>query len=381
MIMCAIGFIAFLFFTEVIADPSSIYGSGKNSQLGIYQKYISPIRAGIYCPMNPSCSQYSKIAFSKTNAFSAYFYTMDRLSRCGHNLSAYDMLLLSGKEFASDPFEDSYRNDMGFHMKLKSELLYPQLGERDSSTEAGDELFVNEHFNLALMAYYKELIVSRDSNIIVPKIAKCLYLLNKNEHLKKLYLKILTSASINEENKNKVRIILARSLLMENQIHKSIALLINATKFSEKNKDEALYLLGINYLLMEDWEKAGEALKAIASDSRFYPKLENDLEETVNKLDRKSPWVAGIMSAVIPGSGYAYNGRYQTGIASLILNGLFIWVSVESFRNKNYAIGSTSALLGTGWYIGNIIGSYNASIKFNTKQINHFMNSIFKGDI
>jgi tetratricopeptide (TPR) repeat protein len=96
-----------------------------------------------------------------------------------------------------------------------------------------------------------------------------------------------------------------------------------------------------------------------------------NVRETIALLDRnreiprKSPELAGLMSAVVPGSGYMYAGRYGDGVVALIVNGLFIAGTVASIHQENYAVAAIVGGIGLPFYIGNIYGSANAATKWN----------------
>jgi tetratricopeptide (TPR) repeat protein len=83
------------------------------------------------------------------------------------------------------------------------------------------------------------------------------------------------------------------------------------------------------------------------------------------EVPRKSPAVAGVMSAVVPGSGYMYAGRYGDGVVALIVNGLFIAGTVAAIHQENYAVAAIVGGIGLPFYIGNIYGSANAATKWN----------------
>ncbi|MHB2149972.1 hypothetical protein ACX8XP_13010 [Calditrichota bacterium LG25] len=84
-------------------------------------------------------------------------------------------------------------------------------------------------------------------------------------------------------------------------------------------------------------------------------------------LNYKNPTIAGILSAFIPGSGYAYTKHYQTAFSSLLLNTILIGTSYE-FQRKNFKFASgTTFLIAFGWYLGNILGSYKSAIRYNEK--------------
>jgi tetratricopeptide (TPR) repeat protein len=82
-------------------------------------------------------------------------------------------------------------------------------------------------------------------------------------------------------------------------------------------------------------------------------------------LPRKSPILAGIMSAVIPGSGHIYAGHYGDGLTSLFLNGLFIAGTVVAVKQENYAVAGIVGVIGMPFYLGNIYGAANAATKWN----------------
>ncbi|MDP1993101.1 MAG: tetratricopeptide repeat protein [Syntrophales bacterium] len=82
------------------------------------------------------------------------------------------------------------------------------------------------------------------------------------------------------------------------------------------------------------------------------------------ELPQKSPLVAGVMSALIPGSGHLYAGHYGDGITAFFLNGLFIAGTVAAVRQENYAVAGVVGVIGLPFYIGNIYGAANAATKY-----------------
>jgi tetratricopeptide (TPR) repeat protein len=81
----------------------------------------------------------------------------------------------------------------------------------------------------------------------------------------------------------------------------------------------------------------------------------------------KSPETAGLLSAVLPGSGQFYNGRYQDGVQSFLLNALFILGAWKAFDSDNYGLGGALALFEIGWYTGGIYGAVGGAHKVNRK--------------
>jgi len=76
-------------------------------------------------------------------------------------------------------------------------------------------------------------------------------------------------------------------------------------------------------------------------------------------LPRKSPWLAGALSAVIPGLGRVYLGRVGDGVMSFVLVGVTGALAAQGFYDegrssvRGWILGSVAALL----YLGNVYGS------------------------
>jgi outer membrane protein assembly factor BamD (BamD/ComL family)/TM2 domain-containing membrane protein YozV len=82
-------------------------------------------------------------------------------------------------------------------------------------------------------------------------------------------------------------------------------------------------------------------------------------------LPRKSEILAGILSAILPGSGYVYAGRYGDGLTAFLLNGLFIAGTVMAVQSQWYPAAGLTGGIGLPFYLGNIYGSANAAARWN----------------
>jgi tetratricopeptide (TPR) repeat protein len=91
------------------------------------------------------------------------------------------------------------------------------------------------------------------------------------------------------------------------------------------------------------------------------------LLEQGQELPRKSPVVAGILSAAVPGAGHLYAGHFGDGITSFFLNGMFIAGTVVAIQQENYAVAGVVGVIGLPFYIGNIYGAANAATKWNIR--------------
>ena len=89
--------------------------------------------------------------------------------------------------------------------------------------------------------------------------------------------------------------------------------------------------------------------------------------ETYRKLPQKSPFIAGALSAVLPGAGQAYTGRLRQASLSFLLNAAFILGAIEAFDDEKYAAGGILLFFEIGWYGGGIYNAINNAHKYNDR--------------
>ena len=100
----------------------------------------------------------------------------------------------------------------------------------------------------------------------------------------------------------------------------------------------------------------------------------SDYRFEIKKYKNKSPLVAGILSAFIPGSGKIYAGKTGEGIASFIIVGAAGFTALENYSKlgakhaKTIIFSSLFSVL----YIGNIYGSV-FTVKLVNEEFNHEM--------
>lgn len=130
-------------------------------------------------------------------------------------------------------------------------------------------------------------------------------------------------------------------------------------------------ILGINYLQQRQWSTAENYLENLSkrySDSLTLSLL--NFAKEGQQLPHKSPFMAGLFSSIIPGSGKFYCGRKEDGIFSLITIALTGWQSYEGFQEngtrsiKGWTLGTLCTLL----YLGNIYGSSVAAQLYNEQK-------------
>jgi tetratricopeptide (TPR) repeat protein len=123
-------------------------------------------------------------------------------------------------------------------------------------------------------------------------------------------------------------------------------------------------------LLLIRQNRFDEAEKRL-KDQMLRPDIEKEtgrIEELLKAkraVSYKSPETAGVLSALLPGAGQFYNGRYGDGVHSFLLNTLFILAAYKAYESDNYGLGALLTLFEIGWYTGGIYGAVGGAHKFN----------------
>jgi TM2 domain-containing membrane protein YozV len=108
--------------------------------------------------------------------------------------------------------------------------------------------------------------------------------------------------------------------------------------------------------------------------------LHNDLPSTFKdtllrfiqlkkEAPHKSPFVAGVLSGLIPGLGKIYTGFYEDGIAAFIVTGLLGYATYANIKNDHPARAYLSGAFTLFFYSGTVYGSYISAEKYNWAQL------------
>ncbi|MCF8231296.1 MAG: hypothetical protein K9J27_03825 [Bacteroidales bacterium] len=115
-------------------------------------------------------------------------------------------------------------------------------------------------------------------------------------------------------------------------------------------------------LLQRDYKAFDQQFDQV--DTSYYPiaKASGNMERYAQKLkahNKKSPWVAGMMSALVPGSGKIYAGKTGQGISSFLTVGGMGFVTWENYRKNGWKDFKTLffATVFSAFYAGNIHGT------------------------
>ena len=131
----------------------------------------------------------------------------------------------------------------------------------------------------------------------------------------------------------------------------------------------------------KDWEKASKTWEKIAvkyPDTRF-AEASNQLIRMVRSRElmlQRSPTFSGLLSAVIPGLGQAYSGRFLDGLQSLTVIGTIGAGTAYYINREQYEVAIPVGLLGLFFYAGNVYGGVQAAMTFNSRQEDKFLDGL-----
>ena len=167
------------------------------------------------------------------------------------------------------------------------------------------------------------------------------------------------------------------SLMRQGQFEKAESLygVISQTWDGEITGQYAVYRRTWALLYQHEWSAARERFQSLPVNNSFGQTarhLAEVLPDTANS-DPKSPLLAGILSAALPGSGQLYVGRRGDAILAFLLNGLFVVGIVEALNQDQPAVAGMLGLFEAGWYTGNIYGAVNSARKHNMRQARRFI--------
>jgi len=148
---------------------------------------------------------------------------------------------------------------------------------------------------------------------------------------------------------------------------------------SDSLRNKALYRLGWTRMQDNRWREASQDFKRVDQGSPLFEKSRRLSVESLKGEDLpfKDPTTAGVMAAVLPGLGHVYVSRYKDALIAFLLNGLFIWATVEAVNHDQNVLGGILAFLEVGWYSGNIYSAVNVTHKWNRKVRDDFRKGLF----
>lgn len=246
---------------------------------------------------------------------------------------------------------------------ISAEVLFCQsdrslLLSPENRIKFGDELFCERDYLRAIDEYNAYLKFLRNDTLFV-KIGLAYYEMNRFDEASK----ILSKENLPFENFNTSII---NAINFKNEMYTDI--------YDKSAVDNGSELQRIASL--KEYVEINDKKKFLAP---FEESLHPELEKLINyKIDahQKSPFLAGALSAVIPGTGKFYIGEISDGITSLLLTGILSYLVYNNFDAGHNTRAWIFAGLAAYFYAGNIYGSVASTKKYNARIKNDFEISI-----
>jgi len=144
----------------------------------------------------------------------------------------------------------------------------------------------------------------------------------------------------------------------------------------DPRRDTVMTELILTHLRRRETDDAVRLLEAeIAAGETGVKLTAADLEDWRDR-PQKSPRLAGTLSAVLPGAGQGYVGQWSDATLAFVVNGVFIWGTVEAFNRDEEVAGSFLMAMEATWYFGNIYNAVNGAQKANRATDERFFDTV-----
>ncbi|MBN1754612.1 tetratricopeptide repeat protein [bacterium] len=137
---------------------------------------------------------------------------------------------------------------------------------------------------------------------------------------------------------------------------------------------ELFYWYGWLFLLQGRWDEAREAFMEIIemgdTESQYYYghayALVKEMKLQPENIEHRSEGLAKWLSAVVPGSGQIYAGKWKEGINSLLLNTAFGYLTGRTLVNEKFFQSAVIFyLLWSRYYFGSSYNAEKIAIEYN----------------
>jgi len=388
-------------------DDSDVLGAPPKDPAGaaldFYQHYLSSLRH-VHCPFHPSCSEYARQAISQYGLFSGSARAADRLVRCNSSAGRFYGRAENGR--LDDPVQGASHGPV---VPRLEPWLLPTF-EMDpppvpASLSASAELVARID---EIVSFARRLAVDCDCPRAETEYLRVAHLSRSDDW--RLWSHFQIGACYFEVGfwPDAERSYLQAGMLATDTARQALAghllaaSLFNSGQYSGSVKllrdpgltPRALALRGLGRMARGKWEASAADFAAGVTATNDLPTtdglatsdrlvLAKRLEflglaaKAGSHLPHRSPGLAKVMSAVIPGSGQMYAGRAHDGLRHLLFNGILIYTIVKLIQNEHYpaALGVTAIAL--PFYLGNIKGGGYSARAFNRdRRLEHVAGAI-----
>lgn len=176
------------------------------------------------------------------------------------------------------------------------------------------------------------------------------------------------------------KIQIGRSYMAGGELNEAIMywrLMLSEKELEQTSQSKIRLLLGLSLLDQGQTKPYRLRLNNIAQSIETFEELDEkvlmseQISEFLSELkiqpqpEYKSPWLAGSMSALIPGSGSFYAGQKTEGTYAFFITTLFMLAAADSIKEENQELGVLFGFFSIAFYGGNIYTAVNSVHKYN----------------
>ena len=358
-----------IFFLAFSASKSNDYlDESSKLMFGFYSNWMAPLKSHVSeCQFTPSCSQYSKQAIKEFGLVKGMIMTTDRLMRCSGGHASSINYPYHNFKFVDRPHNHSVFGDGNIWSLGLSGSSSGRRIESDTVFSFARSLFENGESQLSKLELLR--ISFNNKNPLVQ--AKTNLLLGMNEFITTKSIKTLEYLSEIDKIDNpqlKFKYFILKYLYSD--LSNMTTYSVNLCKMYESQLDSNVIqrLTAYSHYRNNELDNAVEMVDKISRRQAIsgFDTIPGYMRTNFDK-NFKSPLLAGIMSSILPGSGYVYAGRLKEGASALLINALLGAGIYSLFDSGNIGGGILTAMVSVPFYLGNIIGSANAAGAENTK--------------
>jgi putative membrane protein insertion efficiency factor len=363
-----------------------------------YQKYISDLRYG-RCRFEPSCSQYAIGAIEERGLLVGSALTADRLIRCNRHATRFYERGSSGR-LQDPPGVTAYKVKKpevpswllpepgavpGIPPPAASDSQAGQVSERlPEYAEFADALAERGDCGRARTEYERVAFVGGTTELEAwahLRTAQCLF---HRRSWSESAAEFSAAASLSGSGgwRNTACFMIAASHFNAGD-YAECRRVLDTCRFEwmvdgAVTMENWLFLYGLCAMGLGDWNTAGDRFEEISMThpGSHRTRLALFLKEKSGgqrSLPQRSPAVASVSSALLPGSGQLYTGHTYDGIRHFLFNGLLGYAVYHLADDENYAGAYLLGALALPFYTGNIIGARRSAERFNRSRRSEYL--------
>ncbi len=244
-----------------------------------------------------------------------------------------------------------------YTLGLRAQDLFDSL----NTAKYADFLFLSANYSEAIEEYERLVFTYQADETLKLRLVKS-YRLAGDPILASKRMKMLWSSPDTESQK------VARELFTLRVVNKDFHNLDQAVvQNTFLSREEKYFFTVSSALLQDDFIKADTLLTASVPFSSNALLAFKSITEDALSQSYKSPLLAGLMSAAIPGSGKIYAGNWADGLLAMSIVGVSAWQAYRGFekRGTESVYGWLYSAIGGAFYIGNIYGSIKETNRYN----------------